>query len=173
MLIELANLEDGQGKFAQTYQPEELNLTDERLRLSGPVAVSGKVRTSGHEVFVTGNVKTSIVLECDRCLQQLELPVNADFKLGYITGKQYESGHDAELSEDEMAVSIFDGETIDIDEVVKEQLLLAVPVRALCKAECKGICAECGADLNLGDCGCQTKEIDPRWAALKNFKSGK
>ncbi len=173
MLIELANLEGGQGIFAQTYQPEEPNLADERLRLNGPVAVSGKVKTSGTEVFVTGNVKANILLECDRCLRQLELPVNADFKLEYVTGNQYESGHDAELSEAEMAVSIFDGETIDIDEVVKEQLVLSVPVRILCQPECKGICAECGADLNLGDCGCQSEKIDPRWAALKNLKSGK
>jgi uncharacterized protein len=173
MRIELANLEDGQGKFNQTYQPEELNLADERLSLKGPVVVSGKVRSSGTEVFVTGNVKASILLECDRCLKQLDLPVNADFKLEYITGQEYESGQAAELSEEDLAVSVFDGEVIDIDEVVKEQILLSVPDRVLCRDECKGICSECGADLNLGDCGCQTTEIDPRWAALKNLKSGK
>jgi uncharacterized protein len=173
MRIELTNLEDGQGKFDQTYQPEQLNLTEERLTLNGPVVVSGKVRMSGTEVLVSGNVKAKLLLECDRCLRQLELPVNTDFKLEYITGQQYESGHAAALSEDELAVSVFDGEAIDIDEVVKEQILLSVPVRALCGPDCKGICTECGADLNLGDCGCQTKEIDPRWAALKNLTSGK
>jgi uncharacterized protein len=173
MRIELVNLEDGQGKFEHTYQPEELNLLDERLSLQGPVVVSGKVRSSGAEVFVTGNVKANLLLECDRCLRQLDLPVNTDFELEYITGPQYETGYAAELSEDELAVSVFDGEAIDIDEVVKEQVLLSVPVRALCTPECKGICSECGADLNLGDCGCQTKEIDPRWAALKNLKSDK
>src|SRR5262247_3263915 len=110
MRIELANLEDGQGKFEQTYQPEELNLVDERLSLRGPVFVSGKVRSSGTEVFVTGNVKANLLLECDRCLRQLDFPVNNDFRLEYITGQQYVTGHAAELSEDELAVAVFDGE---------------------------------------------------------------
>ena len=76
----------------------------------------------------------------------------------------------AELTEAEMSVSVFDGKAIDVDEIVKEQILLAVPTRMLCREDCKGICPECGIDKNTGECQCVTDDIDPRWAALKNLK---
>jgi uncharacterized protein len=68
-----------------------------------------------------------------------------------------------------MTVSVFDGSAIDVDEIVKEQILLAVPTRMLCREDCKGICPECGADRNTGECNCVTNDIDPRWAALKKL----
>ena len=169
MRIELENLEGGKGNFAHVYQPNELNPVDERVRLTEPAAVTGKIRLSGNEVFVNGHIETRAQVECDRCLQQVELPVNADFALEYITGSDYESSEAAELTEAEMSVSVFDGEAIDVDEIVKEQILLAVPTRMLCREDCKGICPECGTDRNTGECNCVTDDIDPRWAALKNF----
>ena len=169
MRIELENLEGSKGDFAHVYQPDELNPVDERVSLIAPAAVSGKVRLSGNEVFVNGHVETRAQVECDRCLKPVELPVNADFALEYISDSEYESSQVAELTEEEMSVSVFDGAAIDVDEIVKEQILLAVPTRMLCREDCKGICPECGADRNTGECNCVTNDIDPRWAALKNL----
>jgi uncharacterized protein len=169
MRIELENLEGGKGDFAHVYQPDDLNPVDERISLTEPATVSGKVRLAGNEVFVNGHVETGAQVECDRCLQPVETPVNTDFALEYMTGSEYESGGTAELTEAEMSVSVFDGEAIDVDEIVKEQIVLAVPTRMLCREDCKGICPECGADRNRGDCNCTTNDIDPRWAALKNL----
>ena len=171
MRIELDKLEEGKGKFAQTYQPEELDLVDERVTLDGPVIARGQVRRSGAEVVVSGRFETQVQVECDRCLKPIQLPVAADFKLDYITGQDYESSNAAELSADDLSVSVFDGEALDVNELVKEQILLAVPDRALCREDCKGICANCGADLNAGNCNCEQIEIDPRWEALRKFKS--
>jgi uncharacterized protein len=168
--IELENLEGGKGDFAHVYQPDELNPVDERVRLTAPAAVTGKVRLSGNEVFVSGHVDSRAQVECDRCLQPVEAPVSADFTLDYITGSEYESSEVAELTEAEMSVAVFDGEGLDVDEIVKEQILLAVPTRMLCREDCKGICPECGIDRNTGECSCVADNIDPRWAALKNFK---
>ncbi len=155
MRIELENLEGGKGDFAHVYQPDDLNPVDERVSLIQPATVSGKVRLAGNEVFVNGHVETRAQVECDRCLQPVETPVNTDFA--------------AELTEAEMSVSVFDGKAIDVDEIVKEQILLAVPTRMLCREDCKGICPECGADRNKGDCNCTTNDTDPRWAALKKL----
>jgi uncharacterized protein len=171
MRIELENLEGGKGSFAHTYQPDELNPLDERVSLAAPASVSGNVRRAGNEVFVDGHVETRAKLECDRCLKPVELPVIADFALEYMTGADYESSSVAALSEEQMSVSVFDGETIDVGEIVKEQILLAVPARALCREDCKGICPECGIDLNIGQCNCSADEVDPRWAALKSLKN--
>ena len=169
MRIELENLERRKGDFAHVYQPEDLNPVDERMNLIAPATVSGRVRLSGHQVFVNGHVETRAQVECDRCLKPVELPVNADFTLEYISGSDYESSQAVELTEEQLSVSVFDGDGIDVDEIVKEQILLAVPTRMRCREDCKGICPECGADKNKGECNCVTNEIDPRWAALKNL----
>jgi uncharacterized protein len=169
MRVELENLEGGKGEFAHVYQPDELNPIDERVQLTGPAAISGKVRVTGNEAFVSGHIDTRAQVECDRCLQPVELPVNTDFALEYISGPDYESSAAAELTEADMSVSVFDGEAIDIDEIVKEQILLTVPARTLCREDCKGICPECGIDRNTGECSCVTDDTDPRWAALKNL----
>jgi len=169
MRIELENLEGGKGDFAHVYQPDDLNPVDERISLTQPATVSGKVRLAGNEVFVNGHVETRAQVECDRCLQPVEAPVNTEFALEYIPGSEYESGGAAELTEAEMSVSVFDGQAIDVDEIVKEQIVLAVPTRMLCREDCKGICPECGADRNKGDSNCTTGDTDPRWAALKNL----
>lgn len=171
MRIKLENLEGGRGDFAHVYQPEELNPVDERVSLTQPATVSGRIRLSGNEVFVEGHVDATTAVECDRCLKPVQLPVSADFALEYITGADYESSSAAALSEEELSVSVFDGESIDVDEIVKEQILLAVPARTLCQEDCKGICPECGIDLNTGQCDCAAEEIDPRWAALKDFSN--
>ena len=170
MRIELENLEGGKGDFAHVYNPDELNPIDERVKLIAPATVNGKIRLAGNEVFVNGHVDTRAQVECDRCLKLIELPVSGDFELEYITGSEYESSAAAELTEAEMSVSVFNGNAIDVDEIVKEQILLAVPTRMLCREDCKGICPQCGVDRNMGECNCETKEIDPRWAALKNLK---
>src|SRR6476620_11349644 len=173
MRIELVNLEHGRRDFAHVYQPHELGALDDRVTLVEPATVTGKVRLAGAEVFVNGHIETRAQVECDRCLQNVELPVSADFDLQYITGSEYESNGTAELTEDEMSVAVFDGEALDVDEIVKEQILLAVPTRTLCRPDCKGICPDCGIDRNTGDCACGKAEVDPRWAALKNLTSGK
>ena len=169
MRIELENLEGSKGDFAHVYQPEDLNPVDERVSLIAPAAVNGKVRLSGNEVFVNGHIDTRAQVECDRCLKPVELPVNVDFTLEYISGSEYEASQTAALTEEEMSVSVFDGGAIDVDEIVKEQVLLAVPTRMLCREDCKGICPDCGIDRNTGECDCVTNDIDPRWAALKNL----
>lgn len=173
MRIELVNLERGRGDFAHVYQPDELGHFDERVTVVAPVAVNGKVRLSEAEVFVNGHIETRAQVECDRCLKKVETPVKTDFDLQYITGADYETSATAELTEELMSVAVFDGETIDVDEIVKEQILLAVPTRMLCQPDCLGICPVCGIDKNTGECNCETKEVDPRWAALKNLTSGK
>lgn len=173
MRIELEDLEAGRGEFAHVYQPEDLNLTDERVSLCGPASLSGQIRRSGAEVFVTGHIKTCAHVECDRCLKPIEIPVDNGFSLEYITGNDYEANRTAELTEDLMSIGVFDGEGIDLDEIVKEQILLAIPSRSLCTADCKGFCPKCGANRNVKDCGCEDREVDPRWAALQALKDSK
>lgn len=169
--IELENLEGKESGFAHEYAGEELVFNDDRVRLVGTPRISGRLVRGGSQVTVKGRLSAQVHVDCDRCLKVVDVPVTTDFSLPYVTVKQYEAAHAAELEDQDLGLSVFDGEAIDLDEIVREQILLAVPDRVLCRDDCKGICPVCGADRNLKDCGCQTADLDPRWAALKDLRS--
>jgi uncharacterized protein len=172
MRIELAGLERGKGGFAYAYAPGELVLEDDRVRLLVAPTVSANIRKD-RRVKVSGRVAARLQLECDRCLKLVELAVDSRFTLEYVTAEDYQAQQVDELTEADLDLSIFDGEVIDIDELVTEELLLAVPDHVLCNDNCKGICPVCGVDRNSVDCECQTAEVDPRWAGLKELVNGK
>lgn len=173
MRIELAGLENGKGTFAHAYAPGELVIEDERVQLLIPPTVSGEIREKGSRVDVRGRLAARVQLECDRCLKPVELPVDSRFKLEYVTSEDYQAQPVVELTEEDLDLSVFDGEAIDLDELVTEELLLAIPDHVLCSDNCKGICPVCGKDRNSVDCSCETKEVDPRWAGLKDLVNSK
>lgn len=173
MRIELATLEGGRGEFAHSYTEGELVLGEERLRLMRPPTITGQILREDRRVHVKGRVDARVQVECDRCLTLIELPVDSRFKLEYVTQEDYQAQQIVELTEDDLDLTVFDGEVIDIDALVTEEVLLAVPDHILCRDDCKGICPRCGADRNSVDCGCETVEVDPRWAGLKELVNGK
>jgi DUF177 domain-containing protein len=170
MKVELSGVESKGGRFVQNYLPDELALNDERVVLAEPPVVAGKITRNNLNVAVEGELQARVQVECDRCLRPVELPVKTEFRLEYVTPEQYRESHAAELSEDELELSIFDGEVIDVDEIAREQLLLAVPSQVLCKEDCKGLCATCGTNHNLADCNCEDTDIDPRWSELQKLQ---
>ena len=173
MRIELAGLESGKGAFAHAYAPGELVLTDDRVRLVSPPTVSSQIREEGRRVHARGRLAARVQVECDRCLKAVEIPVDSRFKIEYVTAEDYQAQQTVELTEEDLDLSVFDGEVIDIDELVTEELLLAVPDHLLCNDDCKGLCPLCGVDRNSVDCECETAEVDPRWAGLKELVNDK
>ena len=171
MRIELDKLEETGHSFAHRYEPEEIVLDEEHVRLTAPPEVEGRVHRSGHEVYLRGQLNARAEVDCDRCLKTVAIPVETSFDVAYVPVADYASSEAAELQEEDLSLSVFDGETIDVDELVREQLLLALPSRALCGEECKGLCPTCGANRNTDPCDCQSAEIDPRWAGLKAVMS--
>jgi uncharacterized protein len=80
------------------------------------------------------------------------------------------AGNDHELSSDEMDVGYYSDDEIDIKDIVREQMLLVVPIKQLCSSDCKGLCPDCGKDLNTGSCGCRDVKVDPRFSKLSELK---
>ncbi len=168
MRVELASLGGKSGRFAHHYAPGELIVEDQRITLTEPAEISGRIVLKGNKTGVEGTVTAVAQVECDRCLTPVTLPVQAEFNVEYITAEAYQALEVSELGEEDLALSVFDGEYIDVDEIVLEQLWLAVPSQTICRESCKGLCPVCGIDRNLNDCSCQASDIDPRWAAMKN-----
>ena len=171
MRIELESLEQGKRSFARNYSSGELVLEDERVTILEPPVVSGEIRQKGQRLRVTGTVLGRVKVECDRCLRPVEISVDSKFDVEYVTAVDYQAQQALELTEADLNLSVFDGEGLEIDELVKEELLLAIPDQVICSEDCKGMCAVCGVDKNLIDCNCETREVDPRWSALKELKT--
>lgn len=170
MRVELARLDNKAGNFAHEYSAGELVLEDDRVVLAGTPRISGLISRTEHKVVVEGEFAAIAEVECDRCLRPVQLPISSDFRLEYVTAVTYMSLETVELGPEDLALSIFDGEFIDVDEIVREQLLLAIPTQAICQENCQGFCPVCGADRNVIDCNCDATEIDPRWSGLRDLQ---
>ena len=168
MLIETENLTSNGKPFSHEYAPSEFTLDDVEndLRLLEDVKVSGRVARDRACVRVTGELQTRVAKSCDRCLTALELPVAVSFDELFVPLEADETRASPVLEAKDLVTSVLDGTTIDMDEVVREQILLATQSRMLCRGDCRGLCANCGANLNEQQCSCVAVEIDPRWAAL-------
>ncbi|MDT4968922.1 MAG: hypothetical protein QOJ64_3659 [Acidobacteriota bacterium] len=169
MRIELDKLEQTGNTFAHTFEVEEIVLDEEHSRLLTPPQIRVSVRRSGHDVRLRGDISAKAEVDCDRCLKSVEVLVATEFDVKYLPVEDYSSSEVAELQDDDLATSFYEGDTIDIDELVREQILLALPGRALCGEECKGLCPVCGIDKNADSCNCQGSAVDPRWAGLEKL----
>jgi uncharacterized protein len=133
-------------------------------------------------VLLEGDMEVQLSTPCNRCLTDVRLTLPLDFTLNLVPKASLapdgdEDGDDDEAGQDAGSFvledadrEVFDGKKIDLDPIIREQVLLALPMHAVCKEACKGLCGMCGQNLNEVVCGCETKSIDLRLAALKNIK---
>lgn len=169
MRIEVESLTAEGKPFEQTYAPGELALEDERAELVSDVKAWGRASRKGEEVRVRGSLQTSVELRCDRCLGPVPVPVNVDFVANFVRPSD-PAAEAKELHEEDLEVAVYDGDSVDLDEIVREQILLALPARQLCRDDCRGLCPSCARNLNAESCDCARQETDPRWAALADLK---
>jgi uncharacterized protein len=170
MRIELDKLEEYGGKFAHVYDVSELPLDDEEVRLVEPGEVSGRVRRDGKEVVLRGKLHAKLEVVCGRCLKPVELPISTEFTERFVRAVSWAAEDQHELRAEDLDIAVFDGEAIELDDLVREELLLAVPVNVLCHEDCKGLCPICGIDRNLNGCQCENDEVDSRWQKLKELQ---
>jgi uncharacterized protein len=170
MRIDLDKLPEHGAGFDRAYQPTDIALDDRDVRLGEPAEIHGRVRRKGNEVELRGELQTTIEVPCARCLKPVRLPVNAEFVERFVPSVSWRAEEQHELHEDELNLAVFDGAAIDLDQVVREEILLAIPDHVLCSENCNGLCPECGADRNLSQCGCESTESDSRWEGLKDLQ---
>jgi uncharacterized protein len=121
-------------------------------------------------IEVTGRIKTTLSLRCARCLRKFILPIEWEFGDCFVHMRDAPRDEDKELLRDDMDVSFLPEGGIETKDIVEEQILLNIPMKPLCHDGCKGLCNICGADLNLGECGCDRWQSDPRFAVLYSVK---
>ena len=156
--------------FEHVYRPGELDAGATDLTLTSDPIVKGRVDRVGHNFRLRGSLRCAIERLCDRCLVEVSLPLEIDFDLLYAPAEELEDRTgEVELGERDLDLSVFQHDQIDLDALVLEQIELQVPIRLLCREECRGLCPQCGADWNTEQCACPPP-IDPRWESLAGLQ---
>ena len=179
MLIRLKEIEAAPLQLERsepvTSFPELVHLSDVgELKLQSPVAMRLRAYLVSGMVEVEGHLELTVQVTCGRCLIPVTLPVYSNFALTYtsepLSVVDDETEEEVELSAEEMNLIPFEGEEIDLTAQIQEQLLVALPIQTLCKEDCRGLCLQCGADLNRQPCSCEPKIFNSKFGALKNLK---
>jgi len=123
------------------------------------------------EVRIKGSLKVSMEAPCDRCLEPARVPVDRDFDLRYFPADQLPEGGEDALNEEASDIAYYDGNRLELNDVLREVVLLALPMRFVCSESCKGICPTCGQNRNLQDCRCEARAGDDRWSKLKALRA--
>lgn len=149
--------------------PEELEGLD--LLAIGAIDCRGTLSFSDPEYLLQGRLEYEQTVACNRCLKPVVQQVQAEMDLALAqVAKPRESAGEIELSESDLGVMEVPGEMFDTRPLVLEQVALGVPMKPLCREDCRGLCPVCGVDRNETACDCETSVIDPRWAALAALK---
>ena len=173
MRIEIENLTAAATPFEHTYGSGEIDLDEEGASVVSDAAVRGGATRKGEQVRLRGEIKTEVELLCDRCAAPERAPLAVEFDTSFIPQEvEAVKAENVELAVEDLLLSSYEGDAGDLDELVREQIVLALPSRHLCREDCKGLCEKCGANLNAGACSCGQGEVDPRWAALAELKKG-
>ncbi len=178
MFIRIADLELRKVQFDEEFKPGDIDFGPD-LRQTVPLKVKGQAELlrehHGGKVIVpsirlVGEMAGGFEASCARCIEPVPQQVSTAFDLVYKPMGSDRRGEEVSISEAETEIGYYQGDGMELADSVREQVLLALPVKVVCNAECKGICPQCGKNLNEGSCGCETRVSDPRWDALKELK---
>jgi uncharacterized protein len=183
MRLELSHIRQPETEFTKVLQPAEVQGEDEEYRITAPVDLQMVIHKDHDRFRLVGTVKTELELACSRCLEPFTMPIDREFDLRYLPprlrqGYGGQAGAEAEpddetdedeVEDDDVAVTFYRDEQIDLNELLREQFYLALPMKPLCAEDCQGICPQCGTNRNSAPCDCNPQWEDPRLAGLKSL----
>jgi uncharacterized protein len=165
MKIKVSELEE-QGLSVSDASALERAYSDPSWRLE---TVSLQIDPDGADVFVHGSVAATIPQICSRCLESFPARVNAPVDVRLVPRPA--TGDTVELGADDLDVDFYENDTLDLDRVVETETTLALPMKPLCRDDCRGLCPACGGNRNVAQCSCADRAPDPRLAALRDLAS--
>ena len=163
MRIDVRDIRKARGlslKRSLDAEVEPFDYRGETVSFRGPVHLDVHIHNAGGNLWADVAARGRVVSACARCLE----PVERDLEFSY--SEVFRRSDQEPLEDDLVRETVYEGDEIDLGEGFLEQLLLALPMRELCRSDCKGLCPRCGANLNQGDCGCDRTVVDPRLARL-------
>jgi DUF177 domain-containing protein len=178
MFIKVKELELRKLGFDETLSPGTIDLGAD-VTQTGPLVASGRAelvrenrgaRESVEDIRLVGNVSTQLEVRCARCLEPVAEKIGESFDLIYRPQGVDAIAEEQSISSAETEIGYYQGEGLLLEDVLKEQILLALPVKQVCRQDCKGLCPHCGTNLNNASCDCAAAMPDPRWSALEDIR---
>ena len=174
MFIEIEDLKEEPLHVRHVFPIKEIMFSHEDAELNAPVTTDFVLTHRDLDLRIVGSVETSIFFRCSRCMKDFCKPFVADFDLTYLPQqKMTNENAEIELKYEDMEVEYYDGIVFNVNVMVLEQIELAMPMQYVCREDCKGLCYQCGADLNEGECICKKEEPDSRLSVLLEFQKKK
>ena len=169
MLLELRRIHAPREHVERSFPPSAFAGRSEEYRVAAPVTLVFDVEKNGERYHLVGRVAGTLELACGRCLEPFMWPVDAAFDLRYLPQAANTGEGEQEVAGEDLDVAFYEGDTIDLGQLLREQFYLALPMKPLCRDDCLGLCPVCGSNRNAGECACQARWEDPRLAPLKGL----
>lgn len=178
MFIEIHELELHPIDFAEEFRPGLIDFGPD-IQQKTPIRTAGRAQLveENHgkhrkikDIRLAGWLATSLELVCARCLEAVTEKVDREFDLLYRPRGADAGREELSVTSAEAEVSYYQGDGLLLEDAVEEQILLSLPLKVICREDCKGLCPHCGQNLNLEPCSCSEPVEDPRWSALKDLR---
>jgi uncharacterized protein len=171
VFIEIEDLKSEPLHIHHVFPVGEIRFSHEDAALDEPVTTDFVLSHKDRDLHVDGSVETAIHFRCSRCTREFSRAFTTSFDLSYLPQPKWTNGNaEIELRYEDMEVAYYDGIAFDVNLMVLEQIELAMPMRFICREDCKGLCYQCGADLNEGTCPCEKENTDSRLSVLLDFQ---
>ena len=170
MFLDVKELAVRKMRIRRSYAPGTVDLHSGEFRQAEPLEVRATAELVEGQIRISGELHTRLELVCARCLETVLEDVSREFDLYYRPMASIAREEEFHLREDDTEIAFFEGEGLFLADVLAEQVLLALPMKAICRSDCRGLCPHCGANLNNEPCRCETHAADPRVAPLARLK---
>jgi uncharacterized protein len=173
MFLSVKEMELRKVRFDETFQPGQIDFSGEELIQGSPLQATGSAELLAHtdgEVRIRGRLAVEMTAQCDRCLGRAKFPLDAAFDLFYRPMSFIARDEEVEIDEGEAEIGFYEGGGMELEDILREQVLLALPMQRVCSDVCKGICPVCGKNRNETTCDCRLESADDRWGALRDLK---
>ena len=170
--VDLKDLGREKISFSASFEPGIVDFGSESIQQIGPIDWSASAERAGSEIRIVGSLTASLEVPCSRCLEAARIGINKPFDLFFRQRDEdmFDEDEEVELGEADTRTAFFTGTQLAIADILREQILLALPMKALCTVDCKGLCPHCGTNLNAGTCNCPKENFNPHMDTLLEIK---
>src|SRR5262245_10795605 len=170
--VDLKDLVHDKISFSASFEPGVVDFGSESVRQIGLLDWSASAERAGEEIRINGTLTTTVELMCSRCLDPARVNISKPFDLFFRERDEamFDEDEEVELNDEDIRTAFFTGTKLAMGDILREQILLALPMKALCRVDCKGLCPTCGANLNSGSCSCPKEEFSPHMDTLLEIK---
>jgi uncharacterized protein len=170
MFLDVRELALHKLRLHQSYAPGAVDYHTRDFRQVDALEVRATAEMVDSQIRISGELHTRVEMACARCLEPVIEEVSRDFDLYYRPMRSISREEEVRLKLDDTEIAFFEGDGLFLTDVLAEQVLLAIPMKIICRSDCKGLCPHCGANLNSDECRCESHPGDSRMAPLARLK---